>query len=78
MNKLRRADIDRVILKLDSLREEIKVIAHEERTAFDNLSEGLQSSERGEAMDKTATDLEQTADAIAAAIHKLIRAKEAV
>jgi hypothetical protein len=55
--------------KLREIETEIEEVAAEEREAYDNLPEGLQNGERGEAMSAAADALEnahsQVGDALA-------------
>ncbi len=84
MNKDRRAKLQtalETIKEINLLTNVINVVeaaAEEEREAFDNLSEGLQQSERGQAMDLAADalseaceSLEEASGALAEAIAKL-------
>lgn len=57
MNNIRRKAIDALVERLDILRSDIEMIAEEEQDAFDNLPEGIQVSERGEAMEQAADEL---------------------
>lgn len=50
MNKSRREAISKVIDKVDEARWDLDMIRDEEQEAYDNMPEGLQSSERGETM----------------------------
>lgn len=68
MNKERRKRIEDVIAKLQNLQEEVACIASDEREAFENLPEGLQYSERGEAMEENADNLESAYDSLDAVI----------
>lgn len=61
MNKTRRKVIEEVIDQLGTLKEQIESVGEEENEAYDNLPEGIQYSERGEAMSDNASDLEQAA-----------------
>ena len=58
MNKERRQKIGKIIERLEDIAAELEAIAEEERDAFDNLPESIQYSERGEAMEAAADDLE--------------------
>ena len=58
MNKLRRKQIDEIQDKLAVLREMIDEVLTDEQEALDNLPEGLQESERGEAMQQAIDALE--------------------
>lgn len=57
MNKLRRKELSRIIEKLERLealrletKNELEAVLEEEQEAFDNLTESLQESERGQQM----------------------------
>jgi len=49
MNNERRKEIDRIISELQGLLSNIDDVLSEEQDAYDNMPEGLQQSERGEA-----------------------------
>lgn len=59
MNKERRKKIEDVIAQLQDIQEEVRYIASDEREAFENLPEGIQCSERGEAMEENADSLDE-------------------
>lgn len=59
MNRERRNRIAEIMDKLNEIADEICEVAQEERDAFDNLPEAIQYSERGEAMEAAADDLEE-------------------
>lgn len=50
MNKSRRSIIDEIIQKIEDLTQDIGLVREEEETAYDNLPESIQESERGEQM----------------------------
>lgn len=58
MNNERRARIRAIISKLEELNSEIEDIRSEEQDAFDNMPEGLQSSERGDQAQEAISNLE--------------------
>lgn len=62
MNKQRRKVIADIQAQLSNLAEAINNVWSEEQEAFDNLPEGLQESERGEAMQEAIDALESAAD----------------
>lgn len=64
MNKARRKAIEDLRSRLLSLQTEIEILRDEEDEAFDALSEGLQSSPRGEAMQTAVGDLEEAGELI--------------
>lgn len=59
MNKQRRKKISEIIEKLEDIVVELEELASEERDAYDNLPESIQYSERGEAMDAAADELDE-------------------
>lgn len=62
MNKDRRKEIAEIIDDLAGLRGRIEELQEEEQGAFENLPEGIQNSERGEAMEAAATALGNACD----------------
>ena len=58
MNKSRRSRIDEIIQKIEDLCSDIDLIREEEDTAYYNMPESLQESERGETMTDAITNLE--------------------
>lgn len=64
MNQDRRNRIEAALNKLDEVKSEVEGLAAEEREAFDNLSEGLQQSEKGEAIEEAANSLESAVDSL--------------
>lgn len=71
MNKERRRRIDEALTQLRVLHGEIEAIRDEEQEAFDNLSEGLQQSERGQAIEEAAGQLDEAAEGMQATIDAL-------
>ena len=61
MNKQRRKWLSDVITKLEEAKTDIESIAEEEREAYDNLPEGIQESDKGDAMYENADNLDQAA-----------------
>lgn len=58
MNKQRRNRLQKVIEKLEELKEEVIFICEEEQEAYDNMPEGLQDSERGQQIYDNISNLE--------------------
>ena len=58
MNKERRKRLEKVISQLEDLQVEVASIQEEEQEAFDNMTEGLQNSERGQGIQENADNLE--------------------
>lgn len=61
MNKQRRKILGELASQLAAIREAIEAVRDEEQEAFDNLPEGLQQGERGEAMESAIDTLENVA-----------------
>lgn len=76
MNKARRSAIEKIRDKLMDLCEEIEQVKDEEQEAFGNMPEGLQSSERGEAMESAISGLEEAYDNVNSAVCSLEEAME--
>lgn len=68
MNKTIRKRINELIEGLQSIRNEIEMIAEEEQEKFDNLPEGIQATERGENLEAAAEALQSGMDSIDEAI----------
>lgn len=69
MNKARRKELEKAIALLQSMEDTfneavgiIEGVRDEEREAFDNLSEGLQQSERGQRMEEAVDALDSLTD----------------
>jgi len=71
MNKARRKAIETISDKLTELQEDLQAIREEEEEAYDNLPEGIQDSERGEAMQEAMDNLESAESSIQDAIDYL-------
>ena len=64
MNANDRKELSEIISQLEELKERAQNLADNEREKFDNLSEGLQASERGQAIELAADELENGTNAI--------------
>lgn len=58
MNQERRTKIDKALALMADAKAIIEEVLDEEQEAYDNMPEGLQASERGEAMQEAITNLE--------------------
>jgi len=76
MNNTRRKQIQGIIDKLEDLKCNIESLKDEEQEAFDNLPEGIQASERGEAMESAVYNLEEGYDIIDMVIDFLMESIE--
>ena len=61
MNAERRKQIQSLIAQVEDLQSEINGILEAEQESFDNMPEGLQSSERGEKAEEAIQQLEEAA-----------------
>lgn len=64
MNKQGRDRLARAATMIDEAKSIIEAVAEEEQEKFDNLSEGLQASERGQKMEEAASTLEDLASTL--------------
>ena len=85
MNAARRKTIHDIIEKLEAIKADIEEakeavdsVASEEREAFDNMPEGVQSSDRGQQMEGNADALETAAYDLDIDIDSIIEALEEV
>lgn len=58
------AEVEPTIGPLDALQSELQMEADEEQDKFDNLSEGLQQADSGQAIEAAAESLQEAADAL--------------
>lgn len=76
MNNTRRKLLQSIINKLNNCSLELESIKDEEQEAFDNFPEGLQVSERGEAMENAIGEMESAISSIEDAITSIETAME--
>ena len=74
MNNTQIEAIKKVISSLDELRGDISPIASELRGEYDDLDDKKKESEKGEALDSSATALEEADDTFDDLISKLSQA----
>jgi len=81
MNNERRKEIAKLAellsdmtAKLDDIKSELETFAEEEQEKFDNLSEGLQASERGQSYEAAAGALQETVYNVESAISEIEQA----
>lgn len=58
MNSQNRKDLQKAVDLINEANSIIETIRDEEQEKFDNLSEGLQASERGQAFEENAANLD--------------------
>jgi len=64
--------------ELESLRDLLDAVKDEEQEAFDNLPEGLQQADRGQAMEAAVEKLQEVYDAADDACERLQEAVDAI
>ncbi len=57
MNKADRAQLEKASALLDEAKSIIEAVGEAEQEKFDNLTEGLQQTERGQRMEEIASEL---------------------
>ena len=62
MNAQGRKEIAKYIASLEEIKDKLDSMMDEEQDKFDNMPEGLQESERGEAMQEAIEQLETACD----------------
>ena len=72
MNKIGRKQIEAIINKIESLRDEIGTLKDEEQEKYDNLPDSLQDSERGETLTNNVDNMETAYDSLDEAIGWLL------
>ena len=76
MNNNRRKRISDIIERLESLQGDIEELKNEEEEAYDNIPEGLKSSERGESCENAIFNLDEAYSALDDVINYLNDATE--
>ena len=76
MNNTRRKAIQKIYDRLEELMQDIEALQEEEQDCYDNLPESLQDSERGQAMQEAADNLEYAASSIQEALDYLEEAMQ--
>jgi hypothetical protein len=71
MNAIQRSRISSLINRLTQIESEIWEIADGEQDKYDNLNDGLQQTERGQAMEQSSQSLQEAADHVQSAINSL-------
>lgn len=64
MNQARRKKIDKLIEQFETLKEEVDALTEEESAAYENLSENLQESARGQSMQEAIDNLGNASSSI--------------
>lgn len=71
MNKQNRKDLQGYVDSLEKIKSNIETMMEEEQSKFDNMPEGLQESERGEAIQEAIDNLESASGSLEEAIDYL-------
>lgn len=71
MNKQNRRDLQGYVYSLDEIKCAIEEMQEDETEKLDNMPEGLQESERGEAMQEAIDNLESASSSLEEAIDYL-------
>jgi hypothetical protein len=71
MNKNNRKQLAQAIQFIEDAKGIIENIKDDEQGKFDNLNEGLQASEKGQAFEENANDLEEVIGSLDEAIDKI-------
>ena len=71
MNAERRKRITELVTLLEGLKTDIEAVQQEEQDYYDNMPENLQGSEKGQAAEAAADNLDEAAQAIESAIDYL-------
>lgn len=75
MNKIRRRELQKIIEDLIKIKNRIENVTDDEQLSFDNLTEGLQATMRGSAMEEAVDNLSSAIDSIDEAIDYISEAQ---
>jgi DNA repair ATPase RecN len=76
MNKENRKKLEKAISLIDNAKEIVERIKDEEQDKFDNLSEGLQQSDKGEKFEDNVSTLDEVLSQLDEAIDGINTASE--
>jgi len=76
MNQEKRKELAKAISLMEEAKEIIESISEQEQECFDNLSENLQQSERGQRFEEIASQLSDVVSTIDEAISEVESASE--
>lgn len=71
MNSTRRAELRTVLAVIKSTIEKLELLRDNEQMSYDNLPEGIQYSERGEAMQEAIDSLDEAIDSLDSAMDSI-------
>lgn len=75
MNAEDRKTLDKAYALLDQAKALVEEVSTAEQEKYDNMTEGLQATERGQRMDEVATLLAQTVETIDEVMNEIDEAK---
>ena len=76
MNKERRKQLADIVEQLESLKSELEEVKEQEESAFENMPESLQGSDRGQRMQEVIDILDNSFSSIEEAIDGLTEAQQ--
>jgi len=76
MNKERRKQLADIVEQLESLKSELEEVKEQEESAFENMPESLQESDRGQRMQEVIDILDNAFSSIEEAIDGLTEAQQ--
>lgn len=76
MNKANRKELEKAIALIKEAQEIVERIKDEEQEKFDNLSEGLQATEKGQKFEETVSSLEDVSSQLEDAVDNINSASE--
>ena len=76
MNNERRKSINNLINLIDDARAQLETVKDEEQEAYDNLPEGLQQADRGQASEQAISALEDAISSLEDAVGSLEEAAQ--
>ena len=68
MNKDRRKSIEQIVDKINEIKADLTCVRNDEEEAYDNLPEGIQSSERGDSMQEAIEAMDDADGALQEAV----------
>lgn len=71
MNAKDRKKVGEWIENLSKVKSEIEDMQQDQQDKYDNMPEGLQDSEKGEALEEAANTLEEVSESVGSAIESL-------
>lgn len=77
MNAKTREELNKIYSEIEGHKARLEEIANEEQDKFDNLSEGLQAAERGQAMEQAASTLQDAVSSLDEALGMIEEVKDA-